>query len=459
MPYLAVLHTCSRVVISYCQSAHSKFLLLASKYYSIPMDMPGGHSGNVRSSSWRDSSRSECSGSQYTCSDGSTFTAGLVTPKNLIQQQAHTPTTSESRSHTGCRYAQDYSGPTLSFATSSSIPIRAPDHSVPVSQGPWNIRRWALDIEKSIPPGPAQNSRNASMWSNLDKDPISGPAEKGLDTPQTYSPGTPKLDPGHVFATVIDEVKTTAVEEFCSIRGSPSTKSSRVTYPHHFRTNTHSNAHIDPAISASLYDPDEGDTVLFEHAKEEGPQIWPCPFFVKDKQSHISCLTRHCLLSMTDVREHLCLMHRNPIYCSVCYETFPTVKLRDAHMRGWRCPPQTPVIFEGITDAQVHALDEQQDAAVMKTASELEQWLEIWKIVFPSTRPPCSPWSFTRRELEVYELRRFWKRFGENLISHILQKYGFQGYNIENEERNLEALFSVAADRAVDSLLLIQMCR
>lgn len=421
--------------------------------------MPSGHSGNVRRSSWRDSSRSACSGSQYTCSDSSTFTAGMVTPTSLIQHQAHTPTTSESRSYTGCRDAQDYSGPTLSFATSNSIPIRASDHLVPVSRGPWNIRRWALDIEQSVPPGPAPNSRNAFVWSNLHKDQISTTAEEDLDTPQTYSPGTPKLDPDHVFSTVIDEVANTAVDEFCSIQETPSTGNSHATFSHYFRTNMRPNSHRNSAIGASLYDPDERDTVLVEHTEEEGPQIWPCPFFVMDKQSHISCLTRHCLLSMTDVREHLCLMHRNPIYCSVCYETFATVKLRDVHMRGWRCPPQPPVIFEGITDAQVHALDEQQVAGAMTTVSELGQWLEIWETVFPSTRLPCSPWSFTRREFEVYELRRFWKRFGENIISNILQKYGFQGYNIENEERNLEALFSVAADRAVDTLRFIQIAQ
>lgn len=185
-------------------------------------------------------------------------------------------------------------------------------------------------------------------------------------------------------------------------------------------------------------------------------RIWPCPFFVKDKESYVSCLTRHCLLSMDDVREHLCLVHQIPIHCSVCYETFSTVRLRDEHMRSLECFHRPPVVFEGIADAQVRELNELGVAQCEKLRLQQKQWLKIWQIVFPNDDPPPSSFFFTKQELKVYGLRRFWSRAGEKIISDVLKQRGLQEWSIENEEQNLEVLYSIVSDRAADEVLGLQ---
>jgi hypothetical protein len=138
----------------------------------------------------------------------------------------------------------------------------------------------------------------------------------------------------------------------------------------------------------------------------------------------------------------------------VCYKTFKTVKLRDTHMRDQECHFQLPVVFNGIRDSQVRDLQKLQTAGDKAPFLQERQWVNMWCIVFSCTQLPPSPFSFTQQELAVYEFRCFWERHGEHIIANVLEKYGLQHYKIENEERSLEALSSLVADRAVDCLLL-----
>lgn len=125
-------------------------------------------------------------------------------------------------------------------------------------------------------------------------------------------------------------------------------------------------------------------------------------------------------------------------------------------MRSWECFYRPPVAFDGITDVQVRELDEQGGAGDKISGLQQRQWLKFWQIVFPNAHPPPSPFLFTKRELKVYELRRFWNRAGEKIISDVLKQRGLQEWSIENEERNLEALYSIVSDRAADEVLTLQ---
>lgn len=408
------------------------------------------------SSRWKDSNCSDNSGTQCTGSDGALFTAGLNTPTSRAQQQVHTPTTSESGVHT--EHDNNYGdvNPDISCTSSNPMPAQVSERVTSNGRQLWDVCKWAFDVELRASPRAAPASVNPSEGANIPEDRSSTTAKECLDTPETYSPGAPKLDPNHIFAAVIGEITRAAMKRFRSMQTLSSAKDSTDAYLPGSRIYPCLDSHEGPPNVVSVCDQEERDGVLVERPMDIEPGIWPCPFFVKDRRSHISCLTRHCLLSMTDVREHLSLMHRIPIYCSVCFETFPTVRLRDVHMRGWQCPRQPPVIFDGITDAQVYALDEHQRTSDTAPAPGIRQWLEIWEIVFPSTQPPSWPWCFTRRDFKVYELRRFWNKNGQSIISDVLKRDGFQQYNIKNEMRSLEALHSVVADHAVDDLLLIE---
>lgn len=387
---------------------------------------------------------------------GTTFTAGSVTALSRGQQHTHTTTTSEFGGHIGYDETHDRPTPSFSCKILESLSIRVWKCEASSGRGHQDVCSRASDLEQRISPKATGNFVSPSHRAHFAEEQGSSTADECLDTAETYSPGAPKLDPGHIFAAVVDEVSRTAVEKFSITRKRSSRGNSMDRHPLYGRTQSWLGSRQDTVTAAPSSHSIDSNTVLLERSMETGPRVWPCPFFVKDKKYHISCLTRHCLLSLADVREHLCLMHRNPIYCSVCYEIFPTVRLRDRHMRGWKCLHQPPVTFHGITDRQVRALDEQESTADMAPGSQLRQWFEIWRVVFPCTEPPPGSCFFSRRELEVYELRRFWKINGEDIISDVLGQYRLQEHSMKNEERNLEALYSVAADHAVDDLLLIQ---
>lgn len=275
-------------------------------------------------------------------------------------------------------------------------------------------------------------------------------SEDDLVTPETYFPGAPKLDPGHQFAAqeIMDELTHLAVEAFHSEHTRPASKRPRSPEPQRSRKRTRVTP-LGCGRAERTSDPENSELFVNEHPVG---RIWACPFYLKDKERHMTCLTRHCLLTIDDVKEHLCLMHREPNYCPICYGTFPTAKERDSHVRSRQCPRRVSVSFEGLTDAQMDELEENVGTAVNTPQSGIGQWYEIWHTVFPKMAPPVSPFFSAQRELNVYGLRRLWKVNGQAIVSDVLRRHGLQGYGIKNEERNLEALYYVVQNFAIDKL-------
>lgn len=287
-----------------------------------------------------------------------------------------------------------------------------------------DVCEWISDIEPGKSPSEDRNSESPS--------------------------DCPKLDTAYSFTGVVDELTRNAVERFNSAHMSLARRISMDLCLERGHKRPRLGSCQDPASAGSVSDSTESDIVRVEHPVESAPRIWPCPFFVRDRVSHLSCLTRHCLLGIDDVREHLCSEHLEPIYCSVCYETFPTARLRDDHMRSQQCSHRLPVIFDGLRDLQVRELQRQRSAADNVPDLQASQWIKIWSVVFSCTRPPPSLFSLSQRELRVYQFRLFWERYGENIIADVLAKHRIQQYNIEDEERKLDALYLLVADLAVD---------
>jgi hypothetical protein len=113
-------------------------------------------------------------------------------------------------------------------------------------------------------------------------------------------------------------------------------------------------------------------------------------------------------------------------------------------------------VFNGLRDSQVRELQKLETADEEAPGLQARHWVRMWCIVFSCTQLPPSPFSFSQQELAVIKFRDFWERHGEYIIADVLEKHGLRHYKIENEERSLEALFSLVADCAVDRLLPTQ---
>lgn len=374
-------------------------------------------------------------------------------PTTLIHPQSNLPTPTASISGRESRKngVHGYVG----AKSSRSSPRQLPQRVVASMQGFQGVCEWVSTVESAGSASEDQDFGSASGW--IDCSEGKGPtAQEHPSTHKAPRPGPSELDPAHIFAGVVDELTRTAVERFRSGHVSPSRKRSISPCPEKCRKRSRLGPCQDPASAGSISDSDESNIVLVEHPAEAAPRIWPCPFFVRDRVSYRSCWTRHCLRSLDDVREHLCSVHLEPIHCSVCYETFPTVRLRDTHMRSQECLHRLPVVFDGLRDSQVRELERQATAKDVTPGLQARQWVKMWCIVFSCTQLPPSPFSFSQQELAVYDFRWFWKKHGAKIIAGVLEKHRLRQYQIENEERSLRALYGLVADHAVDRLLLTQ---
>lgn len=375
-------------------------------------------------------------------------------PTTLIHPQSSlpTPTTSISGRETsnhevhGCSEA----------ISSHESPRQMPKRVVASMQGLQDVREWVSKVEQENPACDNQEYESTSAWIHLSRGESPPITEGHLGRHKVPRSGAEGLDRTHKFAGVVDELTSAAVERFRSVHASPSRKRSISPRSEKCRKRSRLGPCQDPASAGSNSDFEESDIVFVQHPAEAPPRIWPCPFFVRDRVSYLSCWTRHCLLSVDDVREHLCSTHLEPIHCSVCFETFPTVRLRDTHMRSQKCLYRLPVVFDGLRDSQVRELERQGTAKDRAPGLQARQWVKMWCIVFSCTQLPPSPFSFSQQELTVNEFRRFWKTHGEIIIAEVLEKHRLRQYEIENEERSLQALYGLVADHAVDRLLLPQ---
>lgn len=382
------------------------------------------------------------------CCTGSRTLSDVPTTLMPHQNNLLTPTTSTSGRELGNNDGHGGSNDPSSRASPRHMP-----ENMQIFQG---VCEWVSTVEPGNTVCEDEKYESTSEWVHLSKSRSLPAAERQLDRHKPPTSDAQLPHPAHQFAGVVDELAKTAVEGFRSVQVSPQRKRSMSPCPEKCRKRSRLGPGQDPTSAGSNSDSEERSVVLFQRPTDTAPRIWPCPFFVRDRVSYLSCWTRHCLLTLEDVREHLCSVHLEPIHCSVCFETFPTVTLRDTHMRSRDCLHQLPVIFDGLRDSQVRELQRQGKSDDKLPCLRARQWVKMWCIVFSCTQLPPSPFSFSQREFAVYEFRQFWETHGENIIADVMAKYRLQDYKIENEERSLQALYSLVADHAVDCLVVTQ---
>jgi hypothetical protein len=139
-----------------------------------------------------------------------------------------------------------------------------------------------------------------------------------------------------------------------------------------------------------------------------------CPFYKYDGMRYMSC-ARLRLKRIRDVKQHLNRRHRRPMYCPVCGTVFQNSEAWHIHISGRSCDPADNVEVEGIDDAQVKALARR----VNRSLDAKEQWLSIWTILFPDSKPPSSPYMTTKVEETLGMVRDYWGRHGQLLVAEI----------------------------------------
>ncbi|KAI0197949.1 hypothetical protein F4808DRAFT_437673 [Astrocystis sublimbata] len=141
-----------------------------------------------------------------------------------------------------------------------------------------------------------------------------------------------------------------------------------------------------------------------------------CPFYIHQKESHLSCLTRADIRGIRDLKRHLYTAHEQPQYCPICYDTFTSVKEWESHVRLRACQPSIGSRPEGMSVTQMQRLARRADSWVSRDL----QWLLIWEIVFPGIKLPPYPLHFDEDEAAVWLLRDYWSAEGDRIVGDFL---------------------------------------
>ncbi|KAG6368795.1 hypothetical protein INS49_003009 [Diaporthe citri] len=158
---------------------------------------------------------------------------------------------------------------------------------------------------------------------------------------------------------------------------------------------------------------------------------------------------------MEDVREHLWAVHRQPLFCPACGQTFSRTSDCNSHIRSRICTPQSILpTFEGVTIGHIQELARQAELPL----SMESRWLAMWGTIFPHTERPPSWLYAAEEELRVCELRGFWSKHMHSMVEDILETQGLQVHAMSDEGEDLEALYNTVLNEAMDKMLGCEEC-
>ncbi|KAG8162727.1 hypothetical protein KVR01_007205 [Diaporthe batatas] len=145
-----------------------------------------------------------------------------------------------------------------------------------------------------------------------------------------------------------------------------------------------------------------------------------CPFYLHDCYEWHNCLRNYKLHRIVDVRLHVMRIHTLPPQCPSCGEEFEGDQPEsaddrcNAHIQLRSCQPlpDPPPPRQGVTGDQIVAIrsiatnrsgrrGDPQDSARAK-------WFEIWRIIFPDSTPPTSPYITDHPDVQwIIDMNRF----------------------------------------------------
>ncbi|KAK8073183.1 Vegetative incompatibility protein HET-E-1 [Apiospora phragmitis] len=203
--------------------------------------------------------------------------------------------------------------------------------------------------------------------------------------------------------------------------------------------------------------PGENDTVIVDAPRSRS---FACPFYVRDKEHHLRCLTRADLRTIRDLKKHLWTAHRQPYYCPTCGTTFGRASARDEHIKTRTCSlQQWKGAPQGLSEGQLQQLAAKRCES---STSEVDQWYGIWHLIYPRTdrtdmpsppNAPRTPYLAGNLEFAVCVVRSYWAKEGKQVIADFLEQRNLRDYDVPDEERNLSALYQLTLDNLVDQVV------
>ncbi|KAI0549837.1 hypothetical protein F4679DRAFT_544854 [Xylaria curta] len=195
-------------------------------------------------------------------------------------------------------------------------------------------------------------------------------------------------------------------------------------------------------------DPDDDDTVVVGSSMFKTHHL-PCPFYIRQKERHLSCLKRADLREIKDLKQHLWTTHRQPSYCPTCHNTYVLSEDWEHHMRLGTCMSSSKPRPEGISALQMQRLTRPDDPWVSRET----QWFLIWETVFPGVELPSLPFLFGEVETVVWMLRDFWSAEGDRIVCGFLSERQQQTFQPQKDEPNVMTLGSLVLNCLIDQLV------
>ncbi|KAI1146344.1 hypothetical protein F4825DRAFT_440960 [Nemania diffusa] len=152
-------------------------------------------------------------------------------------------------------------------------------------------------------------------------------------------------------------------------------------------------------------------------SRDNSTKLFACPFHKKDPRRHQDC-GRYTLSRIKDVKQHVYRLHCKPeLYCSRCYKSFKRANQRDYHIREGGCPLNEPPNKCGDQYGIIsgHQKKRLKDCGSRGTSKQ-QQWMEIWKVIFPGVNLPRSPHVDDQAEL-LSCLRGYWEDNASEIIA------------------------------------------
>ncbi|KAI1080834.1 hypothetical protein F5B20DRAFT_96093 [Whalleya microplaca] len=152
---------------------------------------------------------------------------------------------------------------------------------------------------------------------------------------------------------------------------------------------------------------------------DPGRRSLACPFYKMDNHKYADCRT-NLLRRIKDVKQHVYRKHRQPeFYCPVCFHVFNEPISRDQHIQDRKCVSRPDPAFDGISEDQKKTLSFNPSRG--KTTEE--QWCDLWRVIFPNTNPPTSPYVGNYAEEMIPLIRSLWDKKSSKLISETLNTH------------------------------------
>ncbi|KAL8287729.1 hypothetical protein RB597_000013 [Gaeumannomyces tritici] len=178
-----------------------------------------------------------------------------------------------------------------------------------------------------------------------------------------------------------------------------------------------------PPAAANEKTKEEDDTGVEDNndASESGHQRVPrrylaCPFYKHNASQHMICV-RFRLRRVRDVKQHLNRCHSRHMQCPVCGSEFKDSPGLESHIRMRKCrEPPGGFEIQGVTAQQGKLLSRR----VKRKIGEESQWYGIWRILFPGSERPPSPYLINELDEAVNTVKDTWKRQGEDIVSSVL---------------------------------------